>query len=66
MILQKSGDATGREMKVFPLERTSATSLIGMLGQVYARQVASTGCHHQARQHKQLTQRQSERPHINT
>ncbi len=41
-LLQKSGESGGRQMKVFPLERTSAASLVTMISQVYAKQVAST------------------------
>ncbi len=42
LILQKTGDTGGRQVRVFPLERTTATSLVTMLSQVYARQIAST------------------------
>ena len=40
--LQKRGETTSRQMRVFPLERTSANSLVTMLSQIYAKQVAST------------------------
>ncbi len=42
VILQKSGDNTGRATKVFALERSSASSLVAMLAQVFPRQIAST------------------------
>ncbi len=38
--LQKSGEPGGRRARVFALERTSAASLVTMLSQVYAKQVA--------------------------
>ena len=41
-ILQKTGDSGGRLVRVLPLTRTSATSLVTMISQVYAKQVAST------------------------
>ena len=41
-LLQKSGETGARQVKVFALERTSAASLVTMVSQVYARQVAST------------------------
>ena len=41
-VLQKGGETAGRQVRVFPLERTSASSLVGMLSQIYAKQVAST------------------------
>jgi type II secretory pathway component GspD/PulD (secretin) len=41
VILQKSGTSGSRQVRVFPLERTSAASLVAMLSQVYARQIAS-------------------------
>ena len=39
--LQKSGDVGARQVRRYSLERTSASSLVGMLSQVYAKQVAS-------------------------
>ncbi len=40
--LQKTGEVSTRQARMFPLERTSATSLVTMLSQVYAKQIAST------------------------
>ena len=42
LLLQKGADNGVRQVKVFPLERTTASSLSTMISQVYARQVAST------------------------
>ena len=39
--LQKGGEAGARQVRTFALERTSAGSLVTMLTQVYAKQVAS-------------------------
>jgi type II secretory pathway component GspD/PulD (secretin) len=41
VILQKTGETGARQVRVFPLERTSAASLVSMFSQVYARQIAS-------------------------
>ena len=41
-VLQKTGDTGGRVVRVLPLQRTSASSLVSMISQVYAKQVAST------------------------
>ena len=40
--LQQSGGADVRQVRTYSLERTSASSLVTMLSQVYAKQVAST------------------------
>ena len=40
--LQQPTDTGARQVKVFPLDRTSASSLVAMLSQVYAKQIAST------------------------
>jgi type II secretion system protein D len=42
LMLQKSGDAGGRQARVFPLEHASAASLVKMLSQVYAKEIATT------------------------
>ena len=42
IVLQANAEAGSRKVQVFPLERTSATSLVAMLSQVYAKQIAST------------------------
>jgi type II secretory pathway component GspD/PulD (secretin) len=41
LILQKGAESGGRQVKIYPLDRTSASSLVAMLQQVYSRQVAS-------------------------
>ena len=40
--LQEAGEGAGRQLRVFPLDRNSASSLASLLNQIYARQVAGT------------------------
>ena len=42
VVLQKDGADTGRTVRVVPLERGNASSIVTMLSNLYARQVAST------------------------
>ncbi|MFM8359561.1 MAG: secretin N-terminal domain-containing protein, partial [Verrucomicrobiota bacterium] len=41
-VLQRGPEPGARQSRVFPLERTTATSLVSLISQLYARQVAST------------------------